>query len=387
MTGVACNGLEYRAIMAASTEIADPWASAAEKPVPITKSWRHDTDPSRRRATFGVRYPLLEIVIEKSDDLHSKLPARSEQTGRRSVPGVRIDFQASNLKFRKMAFRECKFHRPDGSRVVGALFENCNFERCILGGTHFHHVTFKDCKFSRCDFGDSEFDECNFINCIFEECTVEHASFLATEISPTALLRGVPPPVYNYGESVPDWEPTADEVAAEWLEVRRKLAAQVLRSNTDIHHRENSDLGLLELKRAEVKSRYEAFRAQSLKNDPARLLADAVQIFIAWLVLKVTKGGTSLFRLFLAAMFFVVLYALLLSSSHVKFMSQDCHFNSFQLSLIFQQLARAASLFLAFGYTAFSGGTLDTVLLTVAAFLGLWWYALVAEVVIHRVYR
>jgi hypothetical protein len=86
-------------------------------------------------------------------------------------------------------------------------------------------------------------------------------------------------------------------------------------------------------------------------------------------------------------MFFVPFYALLLSTSHVTFMNQDCSLNSFQLSLVLQQLARATSLFLAFGYTAFSGGAPATVLLTAAASLGLLWYALVAEVIIHRVYR
>jgi len=77
----------------------------------------------------------------------------------------------------------------------------------------------------------------------------------------------------------------------------------------------------------------------------------------------------------------------LLSNSHVTFMNQDCHLNSFEPSLMLQQLARATSLFLAMGYTAFSGGTFATVLLTAAASLGLFWYALVAAVVIHRVYR
>ena len=86
-------------------------------------------------------------------------------------------------------------------------------------------------------------------------------------------------------------------------------------------------------------------------------------------------------------MFTVALYALLLSHSHVTFMSQDCHLSSLEPALVLLQLARATSLFLAIGYTAFEGGTLATVLLTAAASLGLLWYALVAEVVIHRVYR
>jgi hypothetical protein len=225
------------------------------------------------------------------------------------------------------------------------------------------------------------------VDCTFSECTAENASFVATEIDPTAFLIGMPAPVYNYGDSIPDGEATAAQVAADWVEVRRKLAAHLLRSNTDIHNTGHSDRGLFELKRAEVKASLEALRAHPLKEGVGRLLLRAMRVFAGWSVLKATKGGTSLSRLFLPAIFIVPLYALLLSNSHVRFMSQDCHLNSFEPSLVLQQLARATSLFLAIGYTAFSGGTLATVLLTAAASLGLLWYALVAAVVIHRVYR
>ena len=89
----------------------------------------------------------------------------------------------------------------------------------------------------------------------------------------------------------------------------------------------------------------------------------------------------------MGAMFIIPLYAFLLSKSHVMFINQNCHLDSFEPSQVPLQLARATSLFLAIGYTAFSGGPLATVLLTAAASLGLFWYALVAAVVIHRVYR
>ncbi len=379
--------------MAGNTEIADPWAGALGpkiKPQPITKTWRNDQDPTRRRATFGVSYPLLEISIEKSEELHMKLPARFETTKRRSVRGVRFQLPVPHLIFSETDFCECKFHRPDEqgiSRVSGSTFQNCTFKRCFLGGTLFRHVTFEGSTFSRCDFGDSELTECQFIDCTFSECTAENASFVATEVDPTALLKGMPPPVYNYEMPLPDGEATAAQVAADWVEVRRKLAAQLLRSNTEIFNTANSDLGLFELKRAELEARLEALRAHPLKEGLVFLPLRVVQVFAAWLVLSATRGGTSLSRLFLTAVFIVPLYALLLSKSHVAFMNQDCHLNSFELSQVLQQLARATSLFLAFGYTAFSGGTFNTVLLTAAASLGLLWYALVAEVVIHRVYR
>jgi len=371
----------------------DLWTGPASpklKPEPIKKTWRNDRDPTRRRATFGVFYPLLEITIEKSEDLHTKLPARFEQTKRRSVQGVRLHLRVPNLIFSDADFRECKFHRPDErgeSNILGSTFKNCNFGRCMLGGTVFRHTTFEGCTFSRCDFGASEFNECQFVECRFTECTAENTSFLATEIDPTAFLSGMLPPVYNYVGDIPEGEATAAQVAEDWVEVRRKLAAQLLRSNTDIHHTGNSDRGLFELKRAEVKARLETLRAQPLKEGFARLPVRAAQVLAGWVVLHATKGGTSLSRLFLAGIIVVPIYALLLSKSHVTFMTQDCYLDSFGPSLVFQQLARAASLFFAIGYTAFSGGTLATILLTAGALLGLFWYALVAAVVIHRVYR
>jgi Pentapeptide repeats (9 copies) len=383
--------LEYRGIMATSTAAVDLWDGAQGpqiKPAPVCKTWRHDQDPTRRRATFGVLYPLAEVVIDKSDDLHAKLPARFEKTKRRSVPGVRLRLLAPKI-FSDTDFRECQFRwqqNPEKSEILGSSFKICSFSRCLLGGILFSHVTFEDCTFNRCDFAGSKFDECQFVNCIFTECTAENASFVVTEIDPTAFLKGMPPPVFNYENPVPEGEQNTAQVEADWVEVRRKLAAQLLRSNTEIHHSLNSDRGLFELKRAELASRVQALQPHSMEG-AVRLPMRAIQVALAWLVLHATKGGTSLSRLVLAATLAILTYAYLLSHSHVAFQGQDCNLNAFAPSLVMQQLARAMSLFLAMGYTDFSGGPVATVLLTAAASLGLFWYALVAEVVIHRVYR
>jgi hypothetical protein len=377
--------------MATATEITNLWfgeRGPQVKPTTITSTRIHDRDPNRRRATFHVRYPLLEITLEKSDDRRTKFPHKSESTNRRFVPGIRLRL-APSLTLSNVDFSECTFHSRDAQgefKILGSTFQECRFDRCILGGMLFDRVTFKNSSFSRCDFGTSRFTECQFVNCIFTECTAENASFLATEIDATAFLKGMPPPKYNYGERIEPWEASEAEVVADWVEVRRKVAAQLLRSNSEIHNSVNSDRALYELKRAELVVSGKALRAQSLKEVPGMLLR-ALRVGLEWLVLVATKGGTSLGRLFLAAMFFVPVYTLFLAISHVTFMSQDCHLNSLELSLWLQELARAISLFLAFGYTAFSGGALATVILTGASAIGLLWYALVAEVIIHRVYR
>ena len=368
----------------------DPWVGPVApkiKPEPIKKTWRNDRDPTRRRATFGVLYPRWEITIETSDDLHTKLPGRFEQTKRRAVQGVRFHLRVPNLIFSDTDFHKCQFHRPDEqgeSYVFGSVFKNCTFDRCMLGGTLFRNVTFEGCKFFRCDFGASQFNECQFLACRFTECTAENTNWLGTEIDPTAFLKGLSAPVYNYVGSIPEGEETAVQLKEAWVEVRRKVAARLFRSNTEIHHTGYSDRGLFELKRAEVRVRLEMLRA---RPGGARLPLRAAQLFSAWAVLHATKGGTSLSRLFLTGIILVPIYALLLSHSHVTFMNQDCYLSSFKLPLVSQELARAASLFFAIGYTAFNGGTLATVLLTAGALLGLCWYALAAAVVIHRVSR
>lgn len=270
-----------------------------------------------------------------------------------------------------------------GLKIQGLLFRTLH----VGGGTVFRNVTFEGSVFYRCDFGGSQFVECQFLDCTFSDCTAENAGFVSTEIDPTALLKGTPPPLYNYDGTIPDGEATSAQVEADWVEMQRKLAARLLASNTQIHNTTYSDRGLFELKRAEVKARHEALRVHPLKEGWLRLPLRALQLIGAYLILKLTKGGTSLSRLLLAAMIVVSVYALVLSRSHIRFMNQDCHLNSFELWLVSRQLARATSLFLAIGYTAFDGGTLATIFLTCAASLGLFWYALVAAVVIHRVYR
>ncbi|MGH9735306.1 MAG: hypothetical protein ACRD8A_12035 [Candidatus Acidiferrales bacterium] len=186
----------------------------------------------------------------------------------------------------------------------------------------------------------------------------------------------MPPPLYNYVGVIPEGEESRDQIAEQWIGVRRRIAAQLLKSNMEIQNTGYSDQGLFELKRAELSARTKDLRTFR-----------APQLLAGWAVLLATKGGTSLSRLFVGAMIFVPVYTLLLSNSHVTFMNQDCYLHSFQASLVLQQIARATSLFLAIGYTAFSGGPFATVLLTLGALLGLFWYALIAAVVIHRVYR
>jgi uncharacterized protein YjbI with pentapeptide repeats len=273
--------------MAANPAVTDLWNGAQGppiKPVSIEKTWRHDRDPMRRRATFDVFYPLSEVTIEKSDDVHTKLPVRFEKTKRRSVVAVRLVI-APKIFFSDTDFRECHFHWRKAlgeSTISGSTFSNCCFYRCILGGILFDHAAFKDCKFVRCDFEESKFNECQFVDCVFTECTAENASFAVTEIDPSAFVKGMPPPVYNYKDPIPDGEQNVVQVKAEWVEVRRRIAAQLLKSNTEIYHSFNSDCALFELKRAELSARVQRLRVHSLP-ELASWPVRATQVILSWL--------------------------------------------------------------------------------------------------------
>jgi hypothetical protein len=358
-------------------------------PTLIDTVLRHKSDPERRRATFGFQYPVYEIVLEKKADLVEKLPPRFEN-GRRTISSIRFYFKATDLFIQRSDFRQCKFHRfieGTDSRMVGTTFIECTFENCVFGGTTYRHVRFERCTFRRSDFAMSQFTDCQFRLCLFTECTGEHVSFSATEIDPTSILAGVPPPDYNY-RSPCDGELSPAELKSQWLEVHRALAAQLVKSNGEIHHTRYCDAALVGLKNAELGVRVDELKSGRIHNGVFRSIIEAVRCGTSWLVLALTKGGTSAARLILIALVAVPLYAALLSVSFVTFQGKSCHLTSFGFGTVISQLSCATSLFIAIGYTAFiSSSTLESVLLTLGSGLGLIWYALLAAVVIRRVYR
>jgi hypothetical protein len=233
----------------------------------------------------------------------------------------------------------------------------------------------------------AQFVDCQFQSCGFNECTGEHVSFTATEIDPTALLTGMVAPHYNYDSSY-DGELRPEQLDKEWLEIRRFLAAQVLKSNAEIYHTDNSDRALAELKLAELNARRERLASETFRAGMRFWVRERIHCTVLWLILLGSRGGTSIGRLFFLAAGAISFYAALLSMSSVEFQGTPCTLMTLTIPGVVEQLARATSLFLAIGYTAFKGATvLQVVLLTVGATIGLIWYALIAAVVIRRVYR
>jgi hypothetical protein len=233
----------------------------------------------------------------------------------------------------------------------------------------------------------SQFIDCQFRLCVFTECTGEHVSFSATEIDPMSIMAGVPPPHYNYGSPY-DGELSPDELESQWMEVRRALAAQLLKSNGEIHHTKYCDAALVTLKNAELSVRVDQLKSRRIHNGVVQSSIEAARCGASWLVLALTKGGTSAARLILIALVAIPVYAVLLSASFVTFQGKSCHLTSFGFGATVSQLSCATSLFLALGYTGFvASSSLELALLTLGSGLGLIWYALLAAVVIRRVYR
>jgi hypothetical protein len=358
-------------------------------PAPIMAGSRHRTDPNPRRATFKFPYPAYEIALEKKADLTEKLPIRLED-GRRTIRGIRFAFTVPGLFINSSDFCRCQFYIPRTrgvSEIVGTTFTNCTFETCVFGGTTYRHTSFERCHFRRCDFATAHFSECDFQSCTFTECTGEHVSLSATEIDPTALLRGMIPPLYHYPCAI-EGEPEAKVVKGQWPEVRRMLAAQLLRSNTEVYNTKHSDKALFELKSAELKTRLAALSSVHSNEGIGAMVGEAARCSMLWLTLVLTKGGTSAGRLLCFGMIAIPSYAVVLSTSSILFQGVVCRMGSIGPREVAQQLTRAISLFLAFGYTSFVGTNLvDLLFLTIGAALGLVWYALMAAVIIRRIYR
>ena len=373
--------------MPTATTKNDAYPPPLVAPTPVEKTWRNDKDPIRRRATFSVRYPTLEIFLEKRDDLKSKLPPRFEGNLRRTVKDVRMGIGTTGLTINDCDFLCCQFHRirDNGeSRISGTIFSGCRFEKCFLGGTIYAHVRFDKCVFKRCDFGSAQLVECHFENCTFLECTAEHISISSTEVDPSRLLAGIVAPYYNYGSSF-DGEPSPQGLKSEWLRIRKALAAQLVKSNEEIKNSDFSDMAL-----AALKSEALGVQLDNLTHTQLHfgIIRNAGQYIASWVFVKLTKGGTSVARLIIISLVAVTFYSTLLAFSSTTFQGKPCHLDPLDTSAVLGLVTRAAALFFTVGYTAFVGKTpVEDALLTIGAMLGLFWYALIAAVVIRRVYR
>ncbi|QSQ25244.1 pentapeptide repeat-containing protein [Pyxidicoccus parkwayensis] len=361
----------------------------------------HDDEP--KRATFGVRYPREEgadLVFATKEDL-SKLPTPSSNEEKATVSARRITIRVRLRTFTGLIFRECNFHNTRGrtaSRMRSVTFERCDFIRTFMGTTVFHRVRFRDCTFRNCDFSNSEFYECVFERCSFNNCSAESAIFTKSEVDATEFLGGISFPQYNLTGYSAEYTARLHRL---WMEIRLRLAEQVFRSNGEINHSEYLDRALFELKRAQLCYRYDLWRHESAVPTAQRRsvvksvtsnLAGSVRLFLSWVNITLTRGGTSLQNLFSILLLSTVLYPFLLASTDVAFndarisLASDSA-STFLLSYLKFFLA-SVSLILGFGFTSFKAESIGGMTVTVVgATFGIFWYALLIPVIIRKIYR
>lgn len=94
---------------------------------------------------------------------------------------------------------ELSFVKIDGLTISGnlddAIFEGCEFVRCILNCGSFSDAEFTECAFDRCEFmwadlSGSSFTDCSFIMCRMPYANTSGTMFLRCDLSDGGLPEG-----------------------------------------------------------------------------------------------------------------------------------------------------------------------------------------------------
>lgn len=362
------------------------------------------TDPVIRRATFGVEYPLVDLIITKSNKQDEFVSISEEGGGnKRFIRSSRLNFDLDNCSFKSLIFERCAFHHTHGvkpSEVDLISFADCDFSHTFMGGTIYNRVIFRRCTFKRCDLMDAEFIECKFDNCIFENCTAFRTIFTETLIDPKALFSNIPVPEYNFSSADESLKKT---IRREWIDVKLSLGQQLLKSSSQVFNTNNIDESSYILKKAELfKTLDEILHpTEYLKNingiNP-KLHKTIWYIFIQFLnailrgvTLLVTRGGTSFQRLIIAGLIITLIISLHLSNMNIYYgqTSLMCNENEFLKCVghVMSNIPYSLSLLFGFGFSAFSFSKALAWYAVIYALIGVAWYALLIHVIVRKVHR
>lgn len=269
-------------------------------------------------------------------------------------------------------FVECRFNFKKDKELLlvqDMTFRDCSFTSCFMSACHFKNVRFDNCSFTNTDFFNSIFESCTFKNCIFRNCLARYTRFERTSISAKSFFSGLRFPKERYvGDESRN---LLDSHNLKFLENRIELAQHIYRSNADLSAERYTDEALYFLKKFELCS---GFSNARIWNYPA-LVFEGLGILI-------TKGGTSLPRLLVSGVLFLVLFTHWLKNSTVEYLIGG---NKGLAELSF---SKSLSVFLGFGFTncklnSFS----DLVLVVFCATTGIFWYSLLIPVLFRKIYR
>jgi len=123
---------------------------------------KNTTDPERRRATYGLRYPQTNFTIATRHDV-KQFKKKNSEDERGVAEEYRLTFSLIYGTIEAVVFRNCNFHDKQGrrsARINRVTFRNCVFEHCIMGTTLYNRVHFERCNFIKSDFAYAEFKKC-----------------------------------------------------------------------------------------------------------------------------------------------------------------------------------------------------------------------------------
>ncbi len=338
-----------------------------------------DNDP--KRATFKTQYPLISSkkVLESSNDF-KELTEKSHYF----LESLTIEFNYFIANNKICTFSKCQFFIEKGNPnlIKQITFKSCNFDYCFLGSVNYINVRFENCSFKNCDFSNSRFEYCVFDQCTFEKCSASHPEFISTEISP-GFVTSLVLLSENYEKGK-----LTNDIKDSFYSMKFNVAKKVYNSNNSIDSHTLADLSLFELKKAE----HTYLKRLTLKEfvNKRYLKGFRMGLYLPskWFNLKLTKGGTSLSRLLWCICAIIILANFYFCNSSI--IDKSYIFTSSPNFIIkyFEWLPRTASIFLAYGYTAYtSNDFIEYFLLNLFVVIGLFMYALLISVLMRKIYK
>ena len=335
-----------------------------------------DTDP--KRATFNTNYPIsTSLIILKSSLQYKTLMQKSPE-----LQDLKIQFDYKQANNGKCTFSRCQFYIDTNElNVIKQItFKGCIFDHCFLGSVDYQNVRFEHCSFKNCDFSNSRFEYCVFDQCTFVKCSAYHPEFISTEITPS-FLTGIVLLSENYDTLTP-------EIEDSFHYMKLGVAKKVYNSNNSIDSHTLSDQSLFELKKAEYVYLKRLVRIQFSKKECLNAIGNGVYIPFKWLNLKLTNGGTSLLKLLGYSILFILIVNLYFSNSSITDTNYIFTISDNALVNYLKWLPRTTSIFLAYGYTAYSSHSwLQHFFVNFCVVLGLLSYAMVISVLIRKIYK
>ncbi len=360
----------------------------------IPEQTKHNKDKEPRRATFGVEYPTSNITLSK--DYYKTL--ETIEKDEYLVSNKRVEFvKLSSIEGVK--FFRCNFHTThggDSTDIKSITFRDCSFSECFLGSVSFKDIQFSNCKFRKCDFMHSKFNDCSFINCEYVECSAFFTKFFTTEVDSKQFIKSL----IFFKDFFIEKKANDDELHKKERAHKHNtynISKHLFKSNSDAFDAKNIDIALLEFKKNELIYLIDNYRHQN--SNPKSLKLSWHQsitnnhkllwpIFIKWIILATTKGGTSLIRLLSIAFFAILLSNFIFACSGITSSTlYDIETSNFLVDYL-QWLPKNLSIFLGFGFTAFKCTSFNQEILLIGyCSLGIFWYSLLASVLIRKIYK